>query len=108
MKKHYALLLLAAAFAGAPSLHAQTILDEGFETGSTETFSQPVADGWTTVNSYTGTNSKYVWSNYYYEKGTITGKHVACCDGASYEDDGQGPREEVLLSPELNLTTPTS
>ena len=103
MKKHYALLLLAAAFAGAPSLHAQTILDEGFETGSTETFSQPVADGWTTVNSYTGTNSKYVWSNYYYEKGTITGKHVACCDGASYEDDGQGPREEVLLSPELNL-----
>ncbi len=103
MKKHYALLLLAAAFAGNTSLHAQTILDEGFETSSTETFSQPVANGWTTVSSYQGTNKKFVWSNYYNEKGTITGKHVAACDGASYEDEGQGPREEVLLSPELNL-----
>ncbi len=103
MKKHYALMLLAAAFVGTTSLHAQTILDEGFETSSTDSYSQPVADGWTTVSSYKGTNSKFVWSNYYNEKGTITGKHVAQCDGASYEDEGQGPREEVLLSPELNL-----
>ncbi len=103
MKKHYALLLLAATFAGTASLNAQTILDEGFETSSTETYSQPVADGWTTVNSYTGQSSKFVWSNYYNEKGTITGKHVAQCDGASFDNEGQGPREEVLLSPELNL-----
>ena len=72
MKKHYALLLLAATFAGTASLNAQTILDEGFETSSTETYSQPVADGWTTVNSYTGQSSKFVWSNDYNEKGTIT------------------------------------
>ena len=54
MKKCYAFMLFAAAFVGTTSVSAQTILDEGFETESTEDFSQPVANGWTTVNSYTG------------------------------------------------------
>ena len=103
MKKCFAFMLLAAAFVGSSTANAQTILDEGFETGSTETFSQPVAEGWTTVNSYSGSTTKFNWSNYYSEKGTITGKHVAQCDGASYQDEGQGPREEILLTPELDL-----
>lgn len=103
MKKCFAFMLLAAAFVGSSTANAQTILDEGFETGSTETYSQPVAEGWTTVNSYSGSTTKFNWSNYYSEKGTITGKHVAQCDGASYQDEGQGPREEILLTPELDL-----
>jgi len=84
----------------------QTLLDEDFETASTESYSQPVAEGWTTVNSYTGSNLSYVWHNYYAENGTIGGKHVAGCDGPTYAgapDGGFGPREEVLLTPELNL-----
>lgn len=105
MKKCYTFMLLAAAFAGTTSVSAQTILDEGFETESTETYSQPVANGWTQVDSYTGSTTKFKWSNYYSEKGTITGKHVAQCDGSlgDYEAEGQGPREEILLSPELDL-----
>lgn len=105
MRNIYALMLVAATFAGTTSTYAQTILDEGFETSSTETISQPVAEGWTTVNSYSGSTPDFVWANYYSEKGTITGKHVAQCDGHSYgdTDDGAGPREEILLSPELNL-----
>lgn len=103
MKKSYAFMILAAAFAGTASVNAQTILDEGFETDSKETFSQPVAEGWTTVNSYTGSSLDKVWANYYSSNGTITGKHVAQCDGAMYDSDGEGPREEVLLSPELDL-----
>ena len=103
MKKCYAFMLLAAALLGSTTINAQTILSEGFETSSTETYSQPVADGWTTVDSYSGSAPQFKWSNYYSANGTITGKHVAQCDGASYQDDGQGPREEILLSPELNL-----
>ena len=106
MRKFY-VFLLAVAF-GAHQATAQTILSEDFETESTETVSQPIAvgAGWTTVNSYTGDNASFNWHNYYAEKGTIGGKHVAGCDGPTYQSDpngGFGPREEILLTPELNL-----
>ena len=109
MKKFYAsLLTLAASFLMATQADAQTILSEDFETSSTESYSQPIAtgSGWTTINSYSGSKAAFVWHNYYAEKGTIGGTHVAGCDGPTYQADpggGFGPREEILLTPELNL-----
>lgn len=108
MKKRYLFLLAAAAGLFTTQAQAQTILDEGFETASTQRISQPVADGWTTVNSYKGTSNLYVWHNEYVEdekNATITGHHCAACDGpiSSASGDGIGPREEVLLTPELDL-----
>lgn len=107
MQKFYAFLLVfVASMCNMLQASAQTLLDENFETQSTENYSQPVAEGWTTINSYTGSQKTYVWHNYYSEDGTIGGKHVAGCDGPTYESSpygGFGPREEILLSPELNL-----
>lgn len=113
MHKIYSLLLTAALF--CVHANAQTVLlDEGFETGSTTTVTTRVAagDGWTTVNGYSGSNAKYNWHNYYSKstgtdgsgyanQPTITGDCVACVDGDSGE--GKGPREEILLTPELDL-----
>ena len=92
---------------------AQTILDEGFETGSTERITKKVAagEGWTTVNSYSGSNAGYNWHNYYSDPEsqtgpTITGACTAACDAPVTSDpkaDGVGPREEILLTPELDL-----
>lgn len=106
MRKFY-VFLMAAAF-GVHQATAQTILSEDFETESTESVSLPVAAsaGWTTVNSYSGSTASFNWHNYYAENGTISGKHVAGCDGPTYQSDpkgGFGPREEILLTPELNL-----
>lgn len=106
MKKFYLSLALLALF--ATGVQAQTLLDEDFETSSTESYSRPVTkgSGWTTIDSYTGTNMSYKWSNTYGEKGVVDGsKHAAACDGALFESstEGKGPREEILLSPELNL-----
>lgn len=110
MKKS-ALLLTAMLWLGA-SVNAQTILSEDFETGNKGDKPQPVAagTGWTVVNSYKGTVTKYNWHNYYsdpngeYSSATITGD---CCAGVDapfvLSEDGAGPREEVLLTPELNL-----
>lgn len=109
MKKHYFFILASAALLWAPKAQAQTILSEDFETESTTLISQPVAagEGWTTVDSYKGSKASYVWHNYYTnseENPTINGKHCASCDGPiSYSADGKGPREEILLSPELDL-----
>lgn len=108
MKKRYYLLFAALAGMFCTHVQAQTILDEGFETSSTQSVSQPVADGWTTVNSYSGTTARFVWHNEYVENennATITGHHCAACDApiSSNATDGNGPREEVLLTPELDL-----
>ena len=64
---------------GSLQAKAQTLLEEDFETSSTETFSQPIAAGagWTTVDSYNGSKQAYRWHNYYSDKGTIGGTHVA-------------------------------
>lgn len=107
-KLHASMLMLASTMFVALQAGAQTILDEDFETSTTENYSQPVAvgAGWSTIDSYTGTEKTYVWHNYYSEKGTIGGTHVAGCDGPTYDSDpkkGFGPREEILLTPELNL-----
>ena len=93
---------------------AQTILSEDFETGNTSKEpARPVAagEGWETVDSYSGENTSYNWHNYYRDPTgqtgpTISGACCAACDGpitASGEVDGSGPREEILLSPELTL-----
>lgn len=109
MRHFYASLLTSVlALCIAPQTQAQTLLEEDFETNSTESYSQPitVGEGWTTVDSYDGTNQSYRWHNYYAEKGTIAGKHVAGCDGPTYSTapgGGFGPREEILLTPELDL-----
>lgn len=107
MQKFYTILMIFAVSTLWPlQADAQTLLDENFESASTESYSQPVAEGWTTINSYTGSQPKYVWHNYYAENGTIGGKHVASCDGPTYATSpggGFGPREEILLTPELNL-----
>lgn len=106
-------MLLAAMFATSVSVSAQKVLlDEGFETDYVKAsqddtpFSRPVASGqgWTTVDTYAGETPQYKWTNYYSEKGTISGKHVAYCDGQMFSGaDGAGPREEILLTPELDL-----
>lgn len=105
--------LTAAALAVITGAQAQTILDEGFETGNTGNALQPVAagEGWTVVNGYKGTNVNYTWHNYYADPngeagGTITGACCAAVDGpfsAVSSLDGIGPREEILLTPELDL-----
>lgn len=106
MKKLYFSIALALA---AATVTAQTILDEDFETTSKETYSTPIAKGagWETVNTYTGTRIDYKWANHYNEKGAMSGLHDACCDGSMFAgttaDEGAGPREEILLSPEITL-----
>lgn len=109
MKKYYLPIFALALSAGA---QAQTILDEGFETGNTGNALQPIASGsgWTTVNSYSGSNASYNWHNYYSDPNSQAGATIsgACCasvDGPLMINpaDGAGPREEILLSPELDL-----
>ncbi len=109
MKK---IIIAALAIMSLGGLQAQTILDEGFETGNTGNAPQPVASGsgWTVINGYTGTNTSYNWHNYYAEVkeetgGTITGPCCASVDApfTATGNDGLGPREEILLTPELDL-----
>ena len=109
MKKIYMSLLALLSLSVA---QAQTILSEDFETGNTGNALTPVAagEGWTTVNSYSGSNAHYTWHNYYSDPEasggpTIGGACCAACDGpiSTSPTDGSGPREEILLSPELDL-----
>ncbi|MBQ9356711.1 MAG: choice-of-anchor J domain-containing protein [Prevotella sp.] len=102
------LLALLALTAGS----AQTILTEDFETGNTGSKPTPVAagEGWTVVNGYTGENANYNWHNYYHDPESQTGPTIsgACCAAVdapinTNPVDGSGPREEILLSPELTL-----
>ena len=51
MKRFYLALAMLAALPAAAS--AQTILNEGFETTSTDQYSPNFPDGWSTVDSYT-------------------------------------------------------
>ena len=102
MKKIYLALMLFGFTVLAAS--SQTILSEDFETGSTVTYDPNFQNGWTTIDSYLGDRDDYRWNIYYSEKGTITGTHVAACDAPMFDDsDAAGPREEILLSPEINL-----
>lgn len=107
-KSFFSLVALLACL----TTSAQVILQEDFETGNTGSKPQPVAagEGWETVNSYAGTNANYTWHNYYSDPEgqsgpTIGGACCAACDGpiSTNPTDGSGPREEILLSPELTL-----
>ena len=57
MKRFYLALAMLAAL---PAASAQTILNEGFETTSTDQYSPNFPDGWSTVYSYTGNNDRYL------------------------------------------------
>ena len=112
MKKQNLLLSLALMLTSTMSVQAQTILEEDFETGTTASAKTPLTrgEGWTTIDSYKGTNMRYNWFNDYKdptaESGpTISGANCAACDGPINVNvvDGSGPREEILLSPELDL-----
>ena len=104
-------LLTACALAAVTAAGAQTILSEDFETGNTGSALRPVAkgDGWTYVDSYTGTVDKYRWHNDYQTSSNLDGNTTghnnwAVCDAPfTYDEEGNGPREEILLTPELNL-----
>ncbi len=106
------LLSLAAVAMTLGSIQAQTILSENFETGNTKTYARPitVGEGWTTIDSNDASDLQFVWSNYYSDpeaKGgpTISGAGCAHVSGSILESqtNGIGPRQEILLSPELNL-----
>ncbi len=103
MRKFY--LVLTATLGLLPSVaSAQTLLDEGFEISSTESYTDVLPDGWTTKDAYAGNTLKYRWCTAYSEKGIITGTHAAQVDAPMFAgDDGAGPRQEVLLTPELDL-----
>lgn len=100
------------ALLATAGVQAQTILEEDFETGNTGNATQPVAkgEGWTTVNGYTGATAKYVWHNYYNKTTDSNGNLISSNCLASVNapfalnpGDGAGPREEILLTPELDL-----
>lgn len=107
----YALTLIALAMAASAG-SAQTILQEDFETGNTGSAPRPIAagSGWTTIDSYKGSNSRYSWHNYYSDPSSESGSAIsgACCAEvdaplSTTATDGAGPREEILLTPELTL-----
>lgn len=109
--KKLLLTALTLCALGSP-VTAKTILSEDFENGKTTSDYDRVAvgDGWTTVNGYTGSERKYNWFNYYYkpdDKGTPTmfGTNCAACDATIFGNgaEGGGPREELLITPELDL-----
>lgn len=109
MRYIYLSLIAFLAYMAQP-MQAQTILEEDFETGATVSQSSPLTrgEGWTTVNSYSGDNIRYNWFNEYRDPSsqsgpTISGAGCAACDGPISGTDGAGPREEILLSPELDL-----
>lgn len=113
MKKQQLILTMTLALASTMPAIGQTILEEDFETGLTQSAKTPLTrtEGWTTIDSYKGTNMEYNWYNYYADPTsqagpTLSGANCAACDGPTSSGakvDGQGPREEILLSPELDL-----
>ena len=111
-KQHHLILTMTLLVASLMPTQAQTILEEDFETGTTKSAKTPLThgDGWTTINSYTGENMLYNWFNYYADPEsqagpTLSGANCAACDAPVNVNpvDGSGPREEILLSPELDL-----
>ena len=65
-------LLAGIALLAAGTMSAQTILEEGFETGNTGKDLTPVAadPGWEVVKGYKGSEATYNWYNYYSKPGT--------------------------------------
>lgn len=111
MKKLLPIFSMALLMASTMPTQAQTILEEDFETGTTKSAKTPLTrgEGWTTIDSYKGEKMEYNWFNYYSDPEgttgpTLSGANCAACDGPiSSNGEGAGPREEILLSPELDL-----
>lgn len=114
MRIYYIALAVLSCFTF--NIAAQNIiLSEDFENGAETTESGDYAslvdpnmpDGWEVKSTYEGNKAHYRWHNYFSSKGTIGGKHVASCDAAMFESgehsSAYGPKEEILLTPELNL-----
>ena len=115
MKKVY---LVFALLVGAWSLSAQSkvLLNEDFESGSTggatgdyPSYNDPnMPDGWEVQSTYQGRDTTYRWHNAY-SRSAMAGQHEASCDGPMFDSenvDSQtawGPKEEILLTPELVL-----
>lgn len=106
------LSLMALLSLQIATTQAQTILEEDFETGATKSQTTPLTrgEGWTVISEYKGDNYLYNWFNYYSDPEstsgpTINGAGCAAVDGpvGGNNPDGMGPREEILLSPELDL-----
>ena len=58
---------MTLALASTMPAIGQTILEEDFETGLTQSAKTPLTrtEGWTTIDSYKGTDKTYNWYNYY-------------------------------------------
>lgn len=108
------LISTVLAMTSVMGLSAQTILSEDFETGNTGDKPTPVTvgQGWQVVNGYKGDVSRYNWYNYYAKAESDNGPTINgdCCAAVeapftydASKPDGYGPREEILLSPELDL-----
>lgn len=111
MRFFYFLFISMMAWS-AQLAQAQTILEEDFETGVTASQATPLTrgEGWTVVSSYSGSNYRFNWFNEYRDPTssggpTLSGANCAGCEGPTgdYLNDGFGPREEILLTPELDL-----
>lgn len=113
MRKCYIFLAMLSCF--TLNIAAQNIiLSEDFESGAETTtggndatlVDPNMPDGWEVKSTYEGNKALYRWHNYFSAKGTIGGRHVASCDAVMFDADHPsafGPKEEILLTPELNL-----
>lgn len=114
MSKNYIFLAMLCCL--TCNIAAQnTILSEDFESGAETTEGGDYAtlvdpnmpDGWEVKSTYEGNKANYRWHNYFSVKGTIGGRHVASCDAAMFDEEDHpsayGPKEETLLTPELDL-----
>ena len=102
------LTLSLSALCIAFGASAQTIFQEDFETANTGDTPLPIGTkAWTTVSGYSGKNQNYTWHNEFFEKekNPFGSDHYAQVSGPLFSSDvdGFGPREEILLSPEINL-----
>ena len=99
-------VLALLATAGA---QAQTIFAEDFETGNKGSAPLPIGTnpGWTIVKGYQGAKTEYNWYNEWSteENNSLGGLNYAHVTGPliGNETEGLGPREEILLTPELDL-----
>ncbi|MBR6285284.1 MAG: choice-of-anchor J domain-containing protein [Muribaculaceae bacterium] len=100
--------MLALLAASTLPVCAQTLIDEGFEDvpGTEATTTLPA--GWERQGDYAGSNINYRWGVHYSANGsTMSGHKYAMVDAPTYADpnnkDAWGPRQDVLLTPAVEL-----
>ena len=111
MKKNYLILSLLCLF-GFGKIQAQDVLlNEDFEslevdkTGESG-YNEILPPNWSTIDSYDGNDPSYRWNSFYSSRGVLGGTICMTCDAPVVDmgtKDGMGPREEILLTPELAL-----